>query len=587
MAETLIVFVVISCVIYSAHGVLSPDGQVEFSGNVTVREGKPMTLVCKYKGNSSVIMVMWHFQGNAETPSSSRPDRERFASYTPAHGSSLISLHAKWASLPASKLGPTEDSDGTLQLLETSRANAGTYFCEFTVYPMGKKIVMVEMELQVIVPPDISVSLAKPLPISPPRLPSSTLNVSPLPGTSSLVALCRSTGARPAPELSWRLSPNLDPLVSLSPNGKPEPKPQASPGGPLWTVVSELWLRPLLEADRQKAFCVATHPAFDEEWEQEVTVSILYAPEVSVEGYNGQWFVNDTGASLRCVVKSNPPATTFVWTRVNGSFPLGAKTEMDIFNFMMPLSHDMAGTYECEAHNLVGKGRARVKANIDVPPTTQPPSTPGRQFTGPIITSASSRLHQKSSFPTYMAIGIAVGLIVLVCVAVAFAVWAYHNKRCCSRSSHLYYDAAAERQMALGNSHGDSNGNENTTVTDNTTSKTALDKPWRLVNEVGPPPYSPSEDTQGSEEPFLNRPTVGTPVAPFMLNEAFGDAKPPRDPTMLPVSANFPISDARQSLPMSAVPSAPPSVLNDEYGDSEEFVTHGDGTVVALREWFV
>uniref|UniRef100_UPI00358FD17B nectin-3-like protein isoform X3 n=1 Tax=Myxine glutinosa TaxID=7769 RepID=UPI00358FD17B len=462
MAETLIVFVVISCVIYSAHGVLSPDGQVEFSGNVTVREGKPMTLVCKYKGNSSVIMVMWHFQGNAETPSSSRPDRERFASYTPAHGSSLISLHAKWASLPASKLGPTEDSDGTLQLLETSRANAGTYFCEFTVYPMGKKIVMVEMELQVI-----------------------------------------------------------------------------------------------------------------------------DAPEVSVEGYNGQWFVNDTGASLRCVVKSNPPATTFVWTRVNGSFPLGAKTEMDIFNFMMPLSHDMAGTYECEAHNLVGKGRARVKANIDVPPTTQPPSTPGRQFTGPIITSASSRLHQKSSFPTYMAIGIAVGLIVLVCVAVAFAVWAYHNKRCCSRSSHLYYDAAAERQMALGNSHGDSNGNENTTVTDNTTSKTALDKPWRLVNEVGPPPYSPSEDTQGSEEPFLNRPTVGTPVAPFMLNEAFGDAKPPRDPTMLPVSANFPISDARQSLPMSAVPSAPPSVLNDEYGDSEEFVTHGDGTVVALREWFV
>uniref|UniRef100_A0A8C4QWK9 Ig-like domain-containing protein n=1 Tax=Eptatretus burgeri TaxID=7764 RepID=A0A8C4QWK9_EPTBU len=503
-------------------------------------------------GNSTIVLVSWHFQGNAETPSSPRPDRERFASYSHVHGSSFAPPHSQQASFPASKLVSEKGNDGTLQLSEANRANAGTYFCEFTLFPIGKKIILVEMELQVM-------------------------------GTSSLVALCRSTGARPAPELSWRLSPLLAPLVSPSPKGKPEPKPQASPGGPLWTVLSELWLRPLSEADGQQAVCVATHPAFDEAREQKVMVNIQYAPEVSVKGFNRQWFVNDTGATLHCVVNSNPPATTFVWTRVNGSCPLGAKAENDIFNFMIPLSQDMAGTYECEARNLVGNGRASVQVNIDVPPTTQPPSTLGVRVIGPISTSASSSSLAKSSNSTYLTVGIALGLIVLVCLVGAFAVLAYRNKCWCTRSSRLYYDAAAERQIASGTGHSDNNGNENATVTKNTTSKTALDKPWQLVNEVGPPPYSPSEDTQGSEEPFLNRPAVGTPVAPFVLNDAFGDAKPPRGT----VSPNFPITDAHQSLPMSAVPSIPLCVLNDEYGDSEEFVTHGDGTVVALREWFV
>ena len=93
--------------------------------------------------------MSWHFQGNAETPSSPRPDRERFASYSHVHGSSFAPPHSQQASFPASKLVSGKGNDGTLQLSQANRANAGTYFCEFTLFPIGKNILLVEMELQV------------------------------------------------------------------------------------------------------------------------------------------------------------------------------------------------------------------------------------------------------------------------------------------------------------------------------------------------------------------------------------------------------------------------------------------------------
>lgn len=44
-------------------------------------------------------------------------------------------------------------------------------------------------------------------------------------------------------------------------------------------------------------------------------IDFIDAPEVSVTGYDGNWFVGRKGVNLKCNADANPPPFKSVWSR--------------------------------------------------------------------------------------------------------------------------------------------------------------------------------------------------------------------------------------------------------------------------------
>ncbi|KAG6920794.1 nectin cell adhesion molecule 3, partial [Chelydra serpentina] len=81
------------------------------------------------------------------------------------------------------------------------------------------------------------------------------------------------------------------------------------------TVVSQYKLIPTKFARGRRITCVVRHPALEKEMRYPYTLDILYAPEVSVTGYDGNWFIGREHVQLLCNADANPLPMEFTWTR--------------------------------------------------------------------------------------------------------------------------------------------------------------------------------------------------------------------------------------------------------------------------------
>uniref|UniRef100_UPI00358DF11F nectin-4-like n=1 Tax=Myxine glutinosa TaxID=7769 RepID=UPI00358DF11F len=351
--------------ILPASALILVDEQLEISDDIVVTEGEQVTLICRYKGNDSVSQVTWRFLAAAPLPPPEpRPPPLALATLSPLYGSNFAVPFDGRATFEGSQgpIGPSGGRDGTLHLSEARRADGGTYICVFTLFPRGG--LRAGLELQVLVPPQISAFQANPAPVSPSL--SSDSEFSHKTFTPALAAICEAWGARPPSTIHWRLSTILERLVAQPNLGhSPVVSPQSSPGGPLWVSRSELWLQPNRTAHGQNATCVVSHPALITDVEKEVNLRVLYAPEVRVEGYDGSWYVNGPGGKLHCMVDSNPPPSVFTWTRMNDTLPAGVRLHNATLDLLAPLTPELAGTYQCHVDNGVGEGQAGIQVNIE------------------------------------------------------------------------------------------------------------------------------------------------------------------------------------------------------------------------------
>ncbi|XP_036286150.1 nectin-1 [Pipistrellus kuhlii] len=278
-------------------------------------------------------------------------------------------------------------TDGTIRLSRLELDDEGVYICEFATFPAGNR--ESQLNLTVMAKPTNWIESSQ-----------AVLRAEKGRDEKVLVATCTSANGKPPGVLSWE--------TRLK--GEAEYQEVRNPNGTV-TVVSRYRLVPGREAHLQPLACIVNYHL--DRFRESITVRVQYEPEVTIEGFDGNWYLQRTDVKLTCRADANPPATEFRWTTLNGSLPRGVEPQNRTLLFRGPIDYSLTGTYVCEATNPIGTRSGQVEVNITEFPYTPSPPDHGRRA-GPVPTAV---------------IGGVAGSAVLVLLVVGAALLALRRRR--------------------------------------------------------------------------------------------------------------------------------------------------------------
>ncbi|KAL4613606.1 poliovirus receptor-related protein 2-like [Arapaima gigas] len=156
-----------------------------------------------------------------------------------------------------------------------------------------------------------------------------------------VVARCRSSNSKPAAQISWATELNGHATSTTEPDVNNTE-----------TVTSEYWLVPKAAENNKRVSCVVNHPTLVKGEVIPLRLSIEYAPEVTIVGYNDDWYAGLTDARLTCLARGNPlPSVS--WKVLSG--PMPKMVQVDKNTLSAPTVDDMVNaTFVCEASNRLG-----------------------------------------------------------------------------------------------------------------------------------------------------------------------------------------------------------------------------------------
>ncbi|XP_061103382.1 nectin cell adhesion molecule 1a [Conger conger] len=236
--------------------------------------------------------------------------------------------------------------DTTITFSNLRLNDEAAYICEYTTFPAGNRENMVN--LTVLARPMISMTLSAPTIVA--RSSNRKLTV----------ASCLSANGKPPSTITWdtRLKGEEVNQETQNANGTV-------------TVLSNYVLVPSRATHKQKLTCIVTYR--NERITESVILNILYEPEVTVEGFDGNWYLNRPDVRLICKADGNPPATVYQWKMLNGTMPANAEIRNDTLLFKGLVTNDVAGTYVCDATNSIGTRSGQVEVNVTEFPNIPPP----------------------------------------------------------------------------------------------------------------------------------------------------------------------------------------------------------------------
>ncbi|XP_027990944.2 nectin-2 isoform X2 [Eptesicus fuscus] len=308
------------------------NGRVSMQAEVRGLLGDTVELPCELlspgpKGN--VSQVTWQ----RLDPSG---DLQSVAAFHPSHGLSFpspkfgkdrLSFRTMGQS-PSAKQG-SDMRDATLVLRGLRVEDEGNFSCEFATFPLGTSRGVTR--LRTIAQPQNHAETQE-----------VTLSSEPVP-----VARCVSSGGRPPAQISW-----ISPL-----NGDPKETETSGPLSGTVTVTSRYAVVPSSQVDGVEITCKVEHEALKEPALLPVTLSVRYPPEVSISGYDDNWYLGRSEATLNCDVRSNPEPTSYVWSTTSGSLPASAKDQGP--QLLVHLVDRLVNTtFTCTVSNAEGTGRA-------------------------------------------------------------------------------------------------------------------------------------------------------------------------------------------------------------------------------------
>ncbi|XP_068600983.1 nectin-3-like protein [Brachionichthys hirsutus] len=267
--------------------------------------------------------------------------------------------------------------DATIVLENVGFSDVGIYTCKVATFPLGNT--QATTTVTVLVEPKVFVSAG------------STALIDG--GNDTVVATCIAERARPPAEVFWES--NLF--------GQSEVQLFDDVNGTTSTQVRYLW-QPTRHIQGHTLACVVRHPALQTDFRIPYQLDVQFAPDVSVAGYDGDWYVGQDNVQMTCRANANPPAHHFRWVRLDGEMPEAVEIINSTLLFLRPLQRNDSGVYRCEAANGVSLRSRDVRILIQDPPTM--PST----ITAPVLTgSASSTLVDETGpvllgFPTLEAL---------------------------------------------------------------------------------------------------------------------------------------------------------------------------------------
>ncbi|KAM6154738.1 nectin-2 isoform 1-T1 [Erethizon dorsatum] len=300
------------------------DMQVQVLPEVRGSLGNTVELPCHllpHTQDVNVTQVTWH-----------RLNGVSVAAFHPNFGTHFPNQQASQERLAFVRAGQgaqTNLYDATLAIRDLRLEDEGNYTCEFATFPKGTRSGVTW--LRVIAQPQSHAEAQE-----------VTLSLDPVP-----VARCIARGGRPPAQITW--------ISALDGEARDSQEPGPQPG--TVTVSSRYTVVPLGQMDGVKITCKVDHESFQEPVLLPVTLSVRYPPEVSISGYDDNWYLGRSEATLNCDVRSNPEPTGYDWSTPSGVFPPSA-----VIKGPQLLVHSVDRlvntTFICTVTNAVGIGRA-------------------------------------------------------------------------------------------------------------------------------------------------------------------------------------------------------------------------------------
>ncbi|XP_030404424.1 nectin-3 [Gopherus evgoodei] len=282
--------------------------------HVTAVWGKNVTLKCIIEINETITQISWEKVHGKST--------QTIAVHHPEYGFSVQGEYQGRVSFKNYSL-----TDATIILNNISFSDSGEYVCKAVTFPLGNA--QSSTTVTVLVEPIVTLT----------KGPNSLIDGK----NQTVAAICTAAAGKPAADVDWEGG-----------LGEMESSSTSFPNETV-TVVSQYKLIPTKFARGRRITCVVRHPALEKEMRYPYTLDILYAPEVSVTGYDGNWFIGREHVQLRCNADANPLPMEFTWTRLDGQWPEGLMSSNNTLHFNSPLTYNYTGTYVCKVTNSLGQ----------------------------------------------------------------------------------------------------------------------------------------------------------------------------------------------------------------------------------------
>ncbi|KAM3869280.1 nectin-3-like protein [Diretmus argenteus] len=290
--------------------------QVVVPKKVSAVLGKNVTLECTIEVGTNLTLTQSSWERRLPTGSVT------VAVYNPDFGISIPTefAHRLFFRSPSSH-------DATIMLRDVGFADIGVYTCKVATFPLGNT--QASTTVSVLVEPKVYVSAGSVALIDG--------------GNETVVATCIAERARPPAEVSWES--NLF--------GQSEVQLFDEANGTTSTQVRYLW-QPTRHVQGHALTCMVRHPALHTDFRVPYQLNVQFAPDISVVGYDGNWYVGRENVQMTCKANANPPAHHFRWIRLDSEMPEGAEIMNNTLLFLRPLQRNDTGVYRCEAANDIG-----------------------------------------------------------------------------------------------------------------------------------------------------------------------------------------------------------------------------------------
>ncbi|XP_074929530.1 nectin-3-like [Chelonoidis abingdonii] len=244
--------------------------------HVTAVWGKNVTLKCIIEINGTITQISWEKMHGKS--------KQTIAVHHPKYGFTAGGDYQGRVSLKSYSL-----TDATIILKNISFSDSGEYVCKAVTFPLGNS--QSSTTVTVLVEPFVSLT----------KGPNSLIDGE----NQTVAAICRAATGKPAADIDWEGGlGEVESSSTLFPNETV-------------TIVSQYKLIPTKFARGRRLFlpCVVRHTRLQQELRYLKILEMQYAPEVSVTGYDGSWFIGREHVQLQCNADANPPPTEFTWTR--------------------------------------------------------------------------------------------------------------------------------------------------------------------------------------------------------------------------------------------------------------------------------